>query len=223
MLLLVLSLCLCARLLLAAEPAAEVKELTGKVWATLGNEAPRKLAVGDSVFAGDYIKSYRSARVKLLFRDNTRFELGPSSEFKVNQFKFNSANQKDGIVTKVFKGTFRFFSGLIAKRTPRSMTVQTSMATIGIRGTQVVGEVGETNATIILLEPQDSSRRTAIEVTNQFGSVVIDEPGFGTEIPDQFSPPSPPRRMRLQTINNITRSIQRMQRMNVPRPRIRVP
>jgi len=221
LLLLILSFITPTGVLFAAVPAGEVDELSGTVWATLGSEAPRKLAVGDSVFEKDYIKTYRGASVKLIFRDKTRFELGSSSEFRVNKFRFKTADKSDGIITKVFKGTFRFFSGLIAKRTPRSMTVQTSMATIGIRGTQVVGEVNETSATIILLEPEDKDRESSIEVANQFGSVVIDEPGFGTEIPDQFSPPSPPRRMRLQTINNLTRSIQRMQRMNVPRPRTR--
>ena len=206
---------------LAATPAGEVDELTGTVWATLDSEAPRKLAVGDSIFEKDTIKTYRGASVKLVFRDKTRFELGSSAEFRVNKFKFDSADNSDGIVTKIFKGTFRFVSGLIARRIPRSMSVQTAMATIGIRGTQVIGEVNETNATIILMEPEDKSRETSIEVSNKFGSVVIDKPGFGTEIPDQFSPPSPPRRMRLQTINNLTRSIQQMQRMNVPRPRMR--
>ncbi len=220
LLFLILCLSLTGRPVWAGVSAGEVDELSGTVWATLDNEAPRKLSKGDPVFERDYIKSYRGASVNLLFKDKTRFELGPSSEFRVNKFKFGSADNKDGIVTKVFKGTFRFFSGLIAKKTPRSMSVQTSMATIGIRGTQVVGEVNETNATIILMEPEDSSRETSIEVVNKFGSVVIDEPGFGTEIPDEFSPPSPPRRMRLQTISNITRSIQRMQRMNVPRPRM---
>ncbi|MCZ6802588.1 MAG: hypothetical protein O7D86_01265 [Proteobacteria bacterium] len=58
-----------------------------------------------------------------------------------------------------------------------------------------------------------------IEVYNEFGSVIIDEAGYGTEIPDEFSPPSPPRRMRLRTITNLMRSLQSIQRINTPRPR----
>ena len=69
------------------------------------------------------------------------------------------------------------------------------------------------------MEPDDTSRKTAIVVSNNYGSVTVDEPGYGTEVPDEFSPPSPPRRMRLQTINNLTRSIQSSQRVNLPRPR----
>ena len=101
------------------------------------------------------------------------------------------------------------------------MEISTAVATIGIRGTQVVGEADATSATIILIEPEDKSRKSAIDVYNDFGKVSIDEPGYGTEIPDANSPPSPPRRMRLSTINNLTRSLQNVNRVNVPRPRVR--
>ncbi len=99
------------------------------------------------------------------------------------------------------------------------MSVDTAVATIGIRGTNVIGKADATSATIILVEPEDASLNTAIEVSNSFGTVTIDEPGYGTEIPDEFSRPSPPRRMRLQKINNLMRSMQSMQRINMPRPR----
>jgi len=99
------------------------------------------------------------------------------------------------------------------------MNVDTAVATIGIRGTNVIGKADATSATIILVESEDTSRKSAIEVSNSFGTVTIDEPGYGTEIPDQYSPPSPPRRMRLQTINNLMRSMQSIQRINMPRPR----
>ena len=118
---------------------------------------------------------------------------------------------------KILKGTFRFVTGLVAKKKPEAMSVHTSVATVGIRGTQVIGEVDETSATIILIEPEDTSRKSAIVVSNSFGTVAIDEPGYGTEIPDEFSPPSPPRRMRLQTINNLMRSMRSIRRINVPR------
>ena len=99
------------------------------------------------------------------------------------------------------------------------MTVDTTVATIGIRGTNVIGKVDSTSVTIILMKPEDASLKTAIVVSNSYGEVTIDEPDYGTEIPDEFSPPSPPRRMRLQTINNLMRSMQSIQRINLPRPR----
>jgi len=62
-----------------------------------------------------------------------------------------------------------------------------------------------TSAKVALLEPEGSDMRSAIVVENQFGSVVIDKPGYGTEIPDEKSPPSPVKRMQLRTIDNLLR------------------
>ena len=129
--------------------------------------------------------------------------------------------EEGAFVTRIFKGGFRFVTGLIARSRPSSMQVRLPVATIGIRGTQVAGEADETSARVILLEPEDDPRRsTAVEVANQFGSVVIDQPGFGTEIPDQFSPPSPVRRMQLRQIEDLLRAIRSSgMRMVPPRPR----
>ncbi len=95
------------------------------------------------------------------------------------------------------------------------MRITIAVATIGIRGTHFEGEVTErqekggktvdASAKVALLEPEGSDAGNAIVVENKFGSVVIDKPGYGTEIPDEKSPPSPVKRMQLRTIDNLLR------------------
>ena len=63
---------------------------------------------------------------------------------------------------------------------------------------------------------------TAIEVYNDFGQVTIDEPGFGTEVADSKTAPTPAKRMKLRTIDNIMRSMSSITR-TFSRPRISVP
>jgi hypothetical protein len=99
------------------------------------------------------------------------------------------------------------------------MGVRTSVTTIGIRGTHGAGEVDANSARIMLLEPEGDSRPTSIDVSNEFGSVVIDEPGFGTEVPAANSPPSPLRRMQLRTVQNLMRTLQSIGRIRPPRVR----
>ena len=204
----------------AAERAGKVEEIQGTVWAQTGGEAPRKLEKDAVFFVTDRITTETSSSVKLLFDDNTKFSIGNESELVIDKFVYHKPEEANSFSARFFKGTFRFVTGLIAKEKPEDMEVKTTVAVIGIRGTQVIGETTATSATIILLEPEDTSRKSIIQVANQFGSVIIDEPGFGTEIPDEYSPPSPPRRMRLETINNLTRSLQSIQRINLPRPRM---
>ncbi len=206
--------------------AGGVTELSGQVWAQTKGQRQRQLGINDPVFEHDMISTERYSSIKIKLRDESRFELGPEARFEIKEFRYKQKKEEaeeeeeESVSMSILRGAFRFVSGLIAKKKPRSMSVSTTVATIGIRGTDVVGEVTATSAIIILKEPEDPTQKTAIEVSNKFGTVTIDEPGYGTEIPDEFSPPSPPRRMRLQTITNIMRSMQTIQRINVPRPRM---
>ena len=205
---------------LAATRAGQVETIKGEVSATLDDQT-RSLSKGDDVFANDLISTEPGALVEIKFVDDSKFLVGPDSEMKVDKFSYNKPDTENALSTRLLKGTFRFVTGLIARYKPESMEVSTAVATIGIRGTTVGVEASANSAIVVLEQPDDTSRSTAIEVSNQFGSVYIDEPGYGPEIPDEFSPPSPPQRMRLRTINNLMRSLQSIQRISVPRPAMR--
>ena len=205
--------------------AASAADAVGKV-AVLKGDAMRiastgirvKLKRGDNLYEGDRVETESRSFAVLKFKDETRFNLGPKAVFKVNEVKTGD----DGVFSaEIVRGAFRFVTGLIARNKPRSMRVRTGVvATIGIRGTTVGGEVEGESATIVLLEGEDK-KPSAIEVGNEHGSVVINKTGFGTRVPDKHSPPTPPERMTLRTIENLVRNINNIQRISVPRPVIR--
>ena len=202
----------------AAESAGKVDVVKGVAWAQSIGDVTRQLEKGALVYQSDVIRTEKDSAVQVVFNDQTKFYLGSNTEMSIN--KFNDRRGEEGLATRIFKGTFRFVSGLIAKNEPRAMRVDLAVATIGVRGTNVVGEADATSATVILAEPEDATEKTSIEVSNQYGSVLIAEPGYGTEVPDEHSPPSPARRMSLETVSNIMRSLQSIQRINIPRPRM---
>jgi hypothetical protein len=208
-----LGLLLVAAVVEAASPSVgRVSRITGdQVSSAQAQGAPaRKLATGDSVFAGERIRTGAGTVLQIEFADKSRFTLGPNTEFEVEQYL------EEAFHSRVFKGALRFVSGLIARKQAKSMLVNTPVATIGIRGTQVEAEVTErqekdgktvdASARVALLEPEGSDA-SAIIVENKFGSVVVDKPGFGTVIPDEKSPPSPVQRMQLRTIDNVLRTL----------------
>ena len=178
----------------------------------------RKLAEGDSLFAGERIRTGAGTVLQIEFTDKSRFTLGPNTEFEVERY-FQAAGGVSGeeaFTSRIFKGAFRFVTGLIARKNRQGVRITVAVATIGIRGTHFEGEVTErqekdgktvdASAKVALLEPEGSDGN-AIVVENKFGSVVIDKPGFGTEIPDEKSPPSPVKRMQLRTIDNLLRAV----------------
>lgn len=164
------------------QPASAQLKAVGKVAILKGTGSrytpggsAQALQKGDRVYEGDRVVTGRKSLMSILFDDKTRFNLGPNAVFRVNQVR----SGEDGIFsTEVVRGAFRFVTGLIAKRRPRSMRVKTGLvATIGIRGTTVGGEVVGESATVVLLEAEDSSEPSAIEVANEHGSVVINKTG----------------------------------------------
>ena len=219
--LLMLGLLLSSSLSAATANVATITKAVGTVNAVTKTGVERKLQVGDEVSVGESIQTGTRSQVIMKFKDDSRFELGSKAEMTVTAFsRGNPQNQEPpSFASNISVGIFRFVSGLIARESPNAMKVHGAVATIGIRGTNVVGEFQGDTAQVILLEPEGEPHPTAIDVSNQFGSVTIDEPGYGTEVPDANSPPSPPRRMRLRTIDNLMNSIRNVQRVNVPRPR----
>lgn len=207
-----------SQLALAAKPAAEVLHVRGSATATSLKDEVRELSKGDEVFPGDRLKTGVRSSLRLKFTDQSRFSLGANSSMQIDLYIYEPAKEDNGMSARVIKGAFRMVTGLIAKAKPERVRVQTPVASVGIRGTDFVGQVEETSAQIILLEPEVGEDAGAIEVSNEFGSVIIDEGGFGTEIPDQNSPPSPPRRMSLRMINNLMRNLQFLGRIGPRTP-----
>lgn len=225
----VLGLLLPAVLHAAAPPVGQVSRLAGKnaLEAVPPGGVARKLAAGDSVFAGERIRTGAGTSTHIEFTDKSRFILGPNTEFEVEQYRRKQDGSGDeAFYSRIFKGAFRFVSGVIAQSKPGNMQVGTTVATIGIRGTHVEGEVTErqekngvtvdSSAKVVLLEPEGPDKNSSVVVENKFGSVIIDRPGYGTEIPDEKSPPSPVRKMQLRTIDNVLRAIRSPARQGGP-------
>jgi FecR protein len=230
--LVILGLMLLPAALGAATPSiGRVSRLTGS---ELGQaEAPggpaRRLAAGDPVFAGERIRTGAGTVLQIDFTDQSRFTLGPNAEFEIARYQHATVGPaEEAFFSRVLKGAFRYVSGLIAHKQRKNVQVGVLVATIGIRGTHFEGEVTErhekdgqrvdASAKVTLLEPVGTDEKTAIVVENKFGSVVVDEPGYGTEIPDEKSPPSPVRRMQLRTLDNLLRVLRSPVRTSPIRP-----
>ena len=217
----------------AVPSAGQVSKMTGNnvAEARQPDGSARKLGVGDAVYSGEHIWTDKATSVHIQFVDESKFSLGPNTEFVIEKFKYKQGADDDAFHSRMIKGVFRFVSGLIAHSKGRNMQVNTKVATLGIRGTQVEGEVTDTqekdgvkvdaSAKFVLLEPEEPGKATAIVVSNEFGSVVIDKPGYGTEIPDEKSPPSPVRKMQLHTVENVLRALRNSVRQSgTARPRM---
>src|SRR5258706_16328629 len=182
-----LSLLLASAVAAAQTPVGRASRITGdQVSSAQAPGGPvRKLAEGDSLFAGERIRTGAGTVLQIDFTDKSRVTLGPNTEFEVEKY-FQAAGGVSGeeaFTSRVFKGAFRYVSGLIARNKGQNVRITIAVATIGIRGTHFEGEVTErqekdgkkvdASAKGGLLEAEGAGAGNAIVVENKFGIVSI--------------------------------------------------
>lgn len=132
-------LCLSALSLARGEVAASVVFFTGAPVLTAENGSTRPLVRGGSIAAGELIDT-ADGRVQLRFPDGASMSLQPNTQFRVDRFRYagngGHAAAGDGVVMSLLKGGLRTVTGWLGKRDRSQYKIGTTVATIGIRGTE---------------------------------------------------------------------------------------
>jgi len=89
--------------------------------------------VGDVVYLGDVVKTGADGRIGINFTDGTSFNLSSNAQMALTEFVYDPNGKSNSSLLSLTKGTFTFVAGDIAKT--GNMTVDTPVATMGIRGT----------------------------------------------------------------------------------------
>jgi hypothetical protein len=121
------------------EEAGEVITTEGIVFIRADNQAtrePRPAKPGDKLKTGDVVNTSSNGKIKILLKDKTIVDLGPSALFKVEKFAKNDGKNREvdlnmiygkmrTAVTQKIEGKGRFH-------------VRTPNATMGVRGTEFI-------------------------------------------------------------------------------------
>jgi len=138
--LLVLVVCLDARLAQADDSIGAIKKLNGA--ATFVREKTElKVKLGDPVFMKDVLKTDNTGSLGITFKDNTMISVGPNTVYTIDEYVFKPGEQKLAFVSKISRGTLHFVSGSLTKMAPEAVKVKTPEATIGFRGTRCLIKV----------------------------------------------------------------------------------
>jgi len=126
----------------AASPA-RVDFAVGNVTAVGPGGQQRTLAKGVQVEEGETVNT-NDGRVQLRFTDGAYVSLQPKSEFRIDQYRFDG--KQDGSEKGFFsllKGGLRTVTGLVGRNNKKNYQVNTTVATIGIRGTEYTIQYGQ--------------------------------------------------------------------------------
>jgi hypothetical protein len=119
----------------AAQLAGEVEFSRGVGFAQTPGQAPRTLGKGLPLREGDRLTTSEGGSAIIKLEDGTRMTVRPNSEIVLQHYQFKENAPDNGMLMQLVRGGFRAVTGLISKNSPNAARVQTSTATIGIRGT----------------------------------------------------------------------------------------
>jgi hypothetical protein len=90
---------------------------------------------GLHLLLNDVLQTGSDARLGVIFQDGTRVSLGPNSELKIDRFVFQPSDGKFGLAMQLVRGAMAYVSGRIAQFSPQSVSVETPVGVLGLRGT----------------------------------------------------------------------------------------
>jgi hypothetical protein len=122
--------------------AGRIKLMAGSVTIVRAS-APLAAQAGQTLFEGDVLRTGPDGRVGVTLKDDTRVSLGPSSEVRLDRFRYAPAEQQLGVVLKIARGVVAYVSGRIAKLAPDTIRIETPSAILGVRGTTLAIRVDD--------------------------------------------------------------------------------
>ena len=173
--------------------AGFIETIEGTVTATHTNGEIRKLISGDAVYQGEILITGEDASINISFLDGSDLSLGSESEIVIDEFIYDPDASSGTLGLDIVEGVFVFVSGEIAENDPEGIVLNTPTASLGIRGTTVAGRISSENSgtTISLLEDEDGAVGQVV-VTNDAGTVVLEQPNATTHVLSSAAIPREP-------------------------------
>ena len=146
--------------------------------------------------------------LQLRFQDNTPASVTETSRFVIDDFVYDPNRGAGRLNVRVAVGTVRYVSGQIARSNQQNVQVNTPTAVIGVRGTDFFMTVDESGQSLVILVPscnqQGNCYTGKISVTNDGGTVEMDQPFHATYVPSATVAPTAPVQLNISIsdINN---------------------
>lgn len=168
----------------------KISASNGKVDVERNNEI-LEATVGFSLEEKDLVITYEKSKAQITLNDGSVLSLGKNSKLDINEYVFDEKNPSQSKANFRFaEGAFKSITGAIGKVAPDKFKLETKSATIGIRGTIIVGN-----------QERIACTHGKIEVTSAGVTQVLNA-GMMTNT-EQGKPPTPPTKIEGNILNEI--------------------
>ncbi len=121
----------------AALPAGLVKRSQGQVTLLRAGQ-PHPVSPGLAVRVGDSLRTGADGAVGITLSDDSLLTAGPDSELVISAYAFDTTTQDGKLLASLWRGTLSVVTGLIARKSPEQVKVQTRTVVLGVRGTEFI-------------------------------------------------------------------------------------
>lgn len=121
-----------------AAHAGVLKSVQGQVQLQRADGQTKAAQSGDAIHQADRLHTGPDGGASLRLRDGTVLVLGPQSQLDLKQYQFDTTTHEGNLFVSLLRGSLRMVSGLIARKQPEAVRIDTQTATIGIRGTDFI-------------------------------------------------------------------------------------
>lgn len=177
----------------SSEAAGRIETISGSVIARGLDGQTRTLAEGDQVFMGDALEVSDTGSVGVVFADDTTLALGSGGQLVIDELVYDPQGADGSMALSIADGVFTFVSGQISKASSDGMTINTPVATIGIRGTKGAGVAApEGQESSFSLLPEEDGQTGEVVIQTDGGIQVLNQPGQTVAMVSRFEPPGVP-------------------------------
>ena len=139
-------------------------------------------------------------RMLIQFLDEAKLSLTENTRVYIDKVYYDPNPAKSKMVMRMAVGTARFASGRLGMVNTNNISITTPTATISVRGTDFTTTIDELGRSLIVLLPDENGNPSgAIDVSNNGGTVTLDEAYATTMVASLDTIPT-----RSVIINNIT-------------------
>ena len=173
-----------------SEIAGRVEFVTGDAKFVDASQQVRRPAPGERLRATDSIVTGNDGEVHLDMEDGGYLAVRPNTWLMVEGYRARG-DKDDRAIFKLLRGTFRSFTGWIAKVAPRNYLTRTITATIGVRGTD--------HEPLFLPEGSDIGEPGTYDKVNEGATFIENASGRIDVLPNTagFAPLTPGGKIRL--------------------------
>jgi hypothetical protein len=132
--------------------------------------------VGTPVHMNDELRTGPDARLEVTFRDDSVLTLGEHATVVIDRYVFNPDEGTGEMALTTTRAAFRFTTGRLKQLREKSITVNTPVAALAVRGTDFWAGIVDYQYGVLLLEGK-------LNVSNSAGAEDISHPNYGIDFP----------------------------------------